>query len=369
MGDIFAATGLGDYDNDVLMFAPSGDLTTPSASVFGGHDGNLVTISGLGSIHGLVVSDNQLIVQDQSGRILFWNNPPLFKNGQPADGIVQEGTGSFTMQADQNHHLYVTLTKNPDTPPHVEIFQLPLVAGATPLKIIGQSFRVPPTLSVLGGGTITLSAGLWGLAPTPAGDFLWLSDTGNNRVLRIRNPLSDPLVDVILGQTNTGDTKCNRHGSSSSNAPADTLCDPGSLALDRLGNLYVSDHSLEIQGNMRLLEFNRSLFSANNPAVIYAPAASKIFPNIATWEPAFDSQNRMVVGYNPYWNSNLLANPHGGWFPGIYNNPLSATSTLPDAHLSDYYSMAFTATFDSLDNLYVGDLDRARVLIYEKPLP
>jgi hypothetical protein len=114
---------------------------------------------------------------------------------------------------------------------------------------------------------------------------------------------------------------------------------------------------------MRLLEFDASLFPRNNTATIFDPSATKVFQDIATWEPAFDAQNRMVVGYNPFWTSN----PRAGWFVGVYNAPLG-TQTNADGFLNDYYSQAFAATFDSSDNLYVGDLDRGRVLVYKHPL-
>ena len=41
----------------------------------------------------------------------------------------------------------------------------------------------------------------WGLAPTRDSKFLWLSNSATNRVFRVRDPLTNPVVDVILGQT------------------------------------------------------------------------------------------------------------------------------------------------------------------------
>ncbi|OGY22166.1 MAG: hypothetical protein A2113_03480 [Candidatus Woykebacteria bacterium GWA1_44_8] len=113
--------------------------------------------------------------------------------------------------------------------------------------------------------------------------------------------------------------------------------------------------------------FNKDLFPPDNPSVIYAPAASKIFPQYATYEAAFDSTNRMVVGFNPYGGGN--PSPDGkspGRFPAVFNDPLSA-STTPDAFLKDYHSMQSSVAFDDDDNLYVGDNNRTRVLIYKKP--
>lgn len=360
-GNLYIAIGAGDHDNDVLVFDKGAAPNLPTKQFFG-KNGNLPTASGLGAGEGVVVSDGQLIAAD-ANRLLFWNNPASAVNGQPADGYAAGATGFADlrvgccgiMTADKNHHLWVTGYANADTPVRVDVYQLPLTLGALPI----QSLRFP--FDVLGGGQI-LSSGFFaaftGIAVSDAGE-LWLGHSGTNRVFRLRNPLTAPLVDVILGQLSKTGVDCNRGGG----AVANSLCLPGHVSLDRPGNLFVSDHSLEIQGNMRLLEFPKNLIPSGNAAVVYAPAAAKIFPNSATWQPAFDSHNHMVVGYNPYGPS---PNPLGGWFPGIYGDPLSATTT-PDAYLLDYYSMAYSAVFDENDNLYVTDLDRNRILYYDKP--
>lgn len=363
-GNLYIAIGTGEHDNDVLAFDKGAAPDVPTKQLFG-RGGNLPTASGLGSGEGVVVSDGQLIAAD-TNRLLFWNNPPLAVNGQPADGYAAGATGFADlkygccgiMTADKSHHLWVTGYANADTPVRVDVYQLPLTLGALPI----QSLRFP--FNVLGGGQITSSgffAAFTGIAVSDAGE-LWLGHSETNRVFRLRNPLTAPLVDVILGQQSSAGTDCNRTGNLS-DATADSLCLPGHVSFDRLGNLFVSDHSLEIQGNQRLLEFPKNLIPSGNATVIYAPAAAKIFPDSATWQPAFDSHNHMVVGYNPY---GLSPNPLGGWFPGIYGDPLSGPTT-PDAYLLDYHSMAYSAVFDENDNLYVTDLDRSRVLYYDKP--
>lgn len=370
-GDLFPGIAGGNYGRDVLVYLKGGDLVYPSNKLFGqDNNANQINLYGIGSGKGVTVSDDQLQVLDENGRIMFWNGLASLTKGKVASGSIQAGIGSIGgLSVDANHHLYVTIVKDPDNLIQIQVYDLPLTSGAVPIHTIGTKVDAYIlSLPLLGGGTVLLSQFLWGLVPTPDGNFLWVSDPVYNRVMRIRDPLTSPVVDIILGQVNSSGTLCNRNGlDNPADATATTLCKPGSLSLDRLGNLYVSDHSLEIQGNYRLLEFNSALFPTNNVSVIYAPPASKIFPEIATWQPAFDSQNRMVVGYNPYKDNNLDANPNGGWFPGIYNDPLSGDSFLPNAHLNDYYSMAFSAVFDSNDNLYVSDLNRSRVLIYKSP--
>jgi hypothetical protein len=64
----------------------------------------------------------------------------------------------------------------------------------------------------------------------------------------------------------------------------------------------------------------------------------------------------MVVGLN-----GIIGSP----FPLVYFDPLSRR--LPDAALNDFHSMAYAATFDDDDNLYVADLNRDRVFIYYRP--
>ena len=159
------------------------------------------------------------------------------------------------------------------------------------------------------------------------------------------------------------------------------------LSIDRLGNLYVSDHSLEVEGNFRLLMFLANSIPTDNSSTIFAPDATKTFSHstdgtanvtfpqwtpagaidfhpsylrqtvAATWETAFDSTNRMVVGYNPYTSSR---------FVGVYDDPLGP-DTLPTDYLYDVGSMFYAAAFDDNDNLYVGDLNRGRVLVYLNP--
>jgi hypothetical protein len=146
-----------------------------------------------------------------------------------------------------------------------------------------------------------------------------------------------------------------------------TLNFPGAIALDRMGNLFLSDHSIEFEGNHRLLEFNSSLFPTNNTNVIYTASPSKIFPDVAGMQMSFNSQNMMVMPYNPYMgNSDFSDKDNNVRFPGIYVDPLSAYS-YPDAHVYDYHSIGFASAFDSEDNMYLGDANRGRLLIYKQP--
>ena len=225
----------------------------------------------------------------------------------------------------------------------LDVYQLPLDEHSVPIHTVLTSDTALPVLG--SDHRMTFGRRIFGIAPVGNGASLWLSDSDNHRVLRIRDPLTNPLVDVILGQTGPDSVECNRGAVTDLDfdpPTADMLCFPGALSLDRQGNLYVSDHSLEHEGNFRLLVFLKDQFPTNNSTAIYAPPAYKVFDRhglpghnlgaghteflavidksgesgplrASTFETAFDSQNTMVVGYNMY---------AGSRFVGVYDDPL-----------------------------------------------
>ena len=360
LGNVYVAVTGGPYGSDVLAFDKGAPPDLPTRQLFGATPGgNEPDASGLGwSVEGVAVADGQLIVSDND-RLLFWNDPRSAVSGQPADGYAAGAAGFADFQfdccgvavADRNHHLFVAGAVS--SAGIVHVYQLPLTLGAVPV------LDLAPPFPMLGGGVLDGDNTYTGVAVSETGD-LWLSQSRSNRVFRLRDPLTHPMVDVVLGQLSASETACNR----GSDPAPNTLCQPGHVSIDRRGNLFVSDHSLEINGNLRLLEFNRELTPSANTDVIYAPAATKTFPQSPTWQPAFDSANHMIVGYNPYGSRYKLSN---GWFPGMYSDPLAVQGTLPNKNLQDYCSMAYAAVFDEEDNLYIADLDRSRILFYEKP--
>ena len=346
---------------------------------------------------GLAVYGDQLIAADTK-RLLFWNGVSDLRSGQAADGIVGETNWSPTgetccgqIKVDGAGKLWVLGT---DATRYIKVYQLPLTTHSVPIKTIRTEHASFPILGM--SERITLGRYIRGIAPVGSGEAVWISDAYNHRVLRLRDPLGEPVVDAILGQIDASGNKCNRRAHIGPwdrpqdvvGAPdADMLCYPGALSLDRFGDLFVSDHSLENAGNWRLLVFSPHSTPAGSNSAIFAPAAAKVFTDLgaveerffadiweprqaveigrvylrsrqtATWEPAFDSTNRMVVGYNSYMAPR---------FVGYYNEPLG-NNTTPSGFLNDLGSMPYAATFDDKDNLYVADLNRNRVLIYWNP--
>ena len=371
----------------------------------------------MGWVAGVAVYGDQLIAADPK-RLMFWNDVRNLRNGQTADGVIGEKywqqsshTCCGRIKVDGAGRLWVLGT---DTTRFIKVYQLPLTAQSVPIKTIrtdgisipvlgtNQTVTLGPTTFVIPGSghrsdvTVTHGPYIRSIAPVGNGEMIWISDSYNHRVMRIRNPLSNPVVDVILGQTEATGNKCNRqaHFSAWDNPEdhtgpptADMLCFPGGIAYDRLGNLYVSDHSLEVAGNKRLLVFAAGSIPFNNRSVVYAPAATRVvnalgqverryfaprfepksainvsghatIDRVGMWEPAFDSRNRMAVGFNSYLGPRFVA---------FYDGPLGPDAA-PSGFFHDFSSMPYSVTFDENDNLYVTDINRNRVLIYWNPL-
>lgn len=382
--NVMAASYLTNNTNvDLFKLDSTGTTYSYSSSFFsppGGYNLDVANRLSAPSWVGVAVAANQLFVSD--GRILFWNNAPNFTNGQAPDGYISPGSATqFTGQpytqikSDANNRVWAARGSQ-GNPIEVDVWQAPVSTGQAPIKTLSNTFQVA------GGGTITLNE-VTGLAPTADGEFLWLSDSYTNRVVRVRNPLTNPVVDVVLGQTSITGTQCNKGqmpgagAGTGQVADITMLCRPGALGIDKLGNLYVSDTSLETEGNFRMLMFASSLFPAAPASVFFDPAATKEFPRagygVTTnnvphgyFEPAFDSQNHMVVGGNPYLNPR---------FPDYYLNPTKVNASnpsdpnyaIPDGKLTDFYGWPVASTFDSHDNLYVYDANRGQVRIYLQP--
>jgi hypothetical protein len=178
-----------------------------------------------------------------------------------------------------------------------------------------------------------------GLAFESGGD-LFVSDSGNNRVLEFFTPAQggtspgspgsggDSTADEVFGQSGSF-TKTNFQAT---NGESDaTLLAPGGLALDGSGDLFIAD-----EGNQRVLEYASG--ALNPPGV-----ASLVLGRCGT----FDSTSCPTP-------SNIQA--------GLEE---TLNFALPQAGLSD---IAGGLAFDASANLYIADPANNRVLALSSPL-
>jgi hypothetical protein len=359
--------------------------------------GNLVAPGNLLEGYGVAVTRNlstpQIILA--SDRLQYWNtsNPSGLTNGQLPDGTagIAAGTESYSnppafgrLSADDwvpgntAPHLWAVRYF---VPARIEVYNLPLTPNASPVTLLRSPIRV------LGSSASVTSTGFLGVAVDSQLN-LWVSDTSNNRVCHIRDPLGTagvgPLVDIILGQANATSTGYNRGLSSPT---ASTFGHPGAVALDHHGNLYVSDFFEEVDGNARLLRFDKNTIQNNsNSTALYNVAASAVYGrngnfNLTSCPPppsgdwnltvcmphgvAFSlDDSEMIVGLSGY----------GGRFPVVFTNPTLPMATLtatgqdwPVTYLRDLQSQPYSDAFDSDGNFYITDRQRSRLLIYTKP--
>jgi hypothetical protein len=340
--------------------------------------GNQSDSASIGLLTSLDVSGNQLIAADGQ-RLMVWSSPGTQGSGAAATFVDPTVYYVNALKADPAGHTLWTVQARGgayDQPPFSLIaYALPMSATLT----TAQTIDLTQPLPLAGGGTIDLSKDHVMSIAADASGAVWLTGgsgvntdgNGASRVVRIRAARTAPTVDVVLGQADATSKLCNRDYTMQpgddindvANAKANTLCAPGSVAIDPHGNVWVSDHSIELNGNLRLLEFDASLFPATPSTPIYGPAATHPFPQAATFESAFDSSGHLVEGFNPY-SPYAQAFQGGSAFSAYYFNPLTLTPQQPDGYLNDFESYPYTAAFDSQGNFYAGDIDRSRILVY-----
>jgi hypothetical protein len=191
-------------------------------------------------------------------------------------------------------------------------------------------------------------------------------DAGGTRIFRVKNysQFANKLfVDMVIGQTNKTEVRCNQ-GLASPNAS--TLCAASQIKFDKLGNLFVVDNSYECQGNHRIVVYESS--SLNSATTLFPGlAATKVFNapgfnqvgNCAyntVNQPgspvslAFNSKNQMVVGNDGYYGDSSQRQLKQLWF---YSDPLAKQT--PDASIDIYMGTPGELAFDAKDNLLVQD--------------
>ncbi|HSG06671.1 MAG TPA: hypothetical protein VLB09_09785, partial [Nitrospiria bacterium] len=238
---------------------------------------NFIDAAGLSAPKGIaldrsVIPNRLYVVDSDNSRVLAWADASAFGSGTPADMVIGQPdfynglrnwngglvAGPSTLQfprgiaVDTGGNLYVADSGNN----RVLIYDNPFLNDTAADQVIGQGGN----FTTIGGCEpgVTSNQTLCepkGLA-LDASNNLFVADTTNHRVLFYTNPrVSDQIADRVFGRNNSF--------SANQCVPVSTepfgLCSPIGLAVDSLGNLFISDF-----GNNRILEYNGAVSTTPN---------------------------------------------------------------------------------------------------------
>jgi sugar lactone lactonase YvrE len=419
-----------DQNQQRVLFFPSPQTNNETASMVFGQHGSFTTAtcnSGGLSADALCTpvgmaldsSSNLYLVDNSNNRILVYLNPLAPPSGGcPSPGVpgcagdttadlVFGQAGTFTSNGCNFNNNGGPVNGNDlCSPSNVAIVPATGALWASDSNNNRTLIFNTPTTSqsanlVLGQATLSTKAansldaasmgGPQFVAVDQVGKHLYISDTGNHRVLGYKSLtalVTGQAADIVIGQPDFASGGCNFNG-----VTPQSLCNPTGVAVDSSGNLYVADFS-----NNRVLEFNTP-FGTGQPTA--GESASNVWgqggdfftngcnlqrgaPNngfagadtLCEPEGIFidgaqdlwvaDSLNdRVLLYYSPLVNSaanivfgqpNFIANwdNNGG---NVVGSPSATTLFRPDG-----------VTVDSRGNVYIADGSNNRVLEYNTPL-
>jgi sugar lactone lactonase YvrE len=320
--------------------------------------------------YGMALAGGQLYCRGKEFQLLVWTNAPRAHAFQSADFVVGQSSLDVNEYGGtwQSDPILCLATGGgwlfAGAPAHIFVLRTPITSGGRDYS----PYKVLPTYD--GGSEVkwdddgtTVAFRTAGLAYDAAQNVIWVSDSANNRVLRVRDPVgSDPRVDLVIGQTSKVASAQN-HGRGLYSPDGKGFAAPWSLALDRFGNLYVVDSGFEGGGNMRALRFDAASLAPVPGNLFPDPTASGVFckPDLTTnrdWNAngaantptclAFDSQNRMILLAESYFNLQY----HRAYY---YPTPHLGSAPQPTHTLTNAFGQAAVAVFDGQDNLLIQD--------------
>jgi hypothetical protein len=346
---------------------------------------NSPTADSTAGILGITTFQDQLLIAENS-RLLIWNKFDVNKitSGQPADDMYGEkdfatipfqGIYLSSPQVDKSGRLWVSKRGRGHA---LEAFQYPLTRKSKPMKTVPLVGDNEDVLPVVGrGGMHAEWADFLDFAVVGSGDKIWVADRNASRVFRINNvdgledPKRGPYVDIILGQNNLTDTK--RQQGKAQCGPR-TLAWAYNVGISPEGELLISDNGGECGSNRRIFIYRPWRFPPKPEKCLFAddigdpdkvigtggrldvPGNATNDPTCSPFQVGISPRGTLVAGMNAY---------DGQRFPLVYLDPKK--STQPQMALGDMTGYPTTCFIDKDGNVYIGDYDWARVLIYKKP--
>lgn len=324
---------------------------------------NIRSDARLGESVGLAVAGGQLLVRDEGMRLKVYNNYPSKAFGAEPDYVLtggMQGRNWLSAGIDEASRLWLSGEHG-----QLRIYQLPITSDETqPIADFVKLFWKDTGLEITRPGGEYVQVGA--VAFDTAAHIMYVADEVGTRIFRVKNytQFQDSLyVDMVIGQRNKTETRCNQ-GLPSPNA--ETLCTATHIKVDKLGNLFVVDNAYECHGNRRVVAFRAQELRS----------ATAMFPNLQAWKLfnaasfneigncsdntvdapgspvslAFNSRNQMVMGNDGYYGEPSERQLKQLWF---YADPLAKQT--PDASIDLYMGTPGDLTFDANDNLLIQD--------------
>jgi hypothetical protein len=278
---------------------------------------------------------------------------------------------------DQSKRLWICRRGGGHT---LEAFAYPVSRESKPIKSVPLVGSKEDLLPVQGGGSMhALWADFLDFAVVGDGDKIWVADRSASRVFRINNvdghedPKIGPYVDIVLGQNNLTQTERNQ---GKTQVLPRGLASAYNVDISPTGELLIADNGGEVGSGRRIVIYEAKRFPDKPAKCLFADDigdpdrvigtggrlditgydASVKDPMCSPFEVGVTSHGTFVAGMNGY---------SGQRFPLVYLYP--QTTTQPQLALGDFTAYPAASFIDKDDNVYIGDWDWSRVLIYKKP--